>query len=183
VPVNIKIIHASNFIRATVDGALDRRTSIQTLVDLAWTIKTPGENHVLIDTRDARVKLSPDDLFELGVAITRFPSLAKSKTALLTAMDGAHPARYLEVVAQNRGALFRAFTSFQEAITWLSTKEQQARLTTASQERNDHAAQQVDAADKNLNQGARRAKWNDQYRHHDCNCYDERISNSRWRPR
>lgn len=124
-PVNIKIIHAFDFVRATVDGALDRLTSIQALVDIAWMIKMPGEFHVLIDTRDAQVKLSPDDVFELGVAVTRFPSLAESKTALLTAMDGAHPARFIEIVGQNRSALLKAFTSFEEAITWLSTKEQQ----------------------------------------------------------
>ncbi len=124
--VNIKIIHASDFIRATMDGTLDLFTSTQALVDIAAMIKTPGEFQLLIDTRDAQVKLSPADLFELGVVVTRFPSLAKSKTALLTAMDGALPAEYLELVAQNRGALLKAFTSSEEAITWLSTKEQQA---------------------------------------------------------
>jgi hypothetical protein len=166
-----------------MDGAFDLLTSIQALVDIAWMIETLGEFHLLIDTRDTQVKLSPADLYELSVAVTRFHTLAKSKTALLTATDGAHPAQYLEVVAQNRGALFRAFTSFQEAITWLGTKEQQARLTTASQGRNDLAAQQVDAAGKNLNRGTRGAKWNDQNRHHVCNCHDERISNSRRRSR
>lgn len=125
-PVNIMIIHASDFIRVNVDGALDRFASGQALADIAWMIKTPGENHVLIDTRDARVKqLSPDDLFELGVAFNRFPSLAKSKIALLTAMGGAHAAQFLELVGQSRGAHLKAFTSMDEAITWLRTKEQQ----------------------------------------------------------
>lgn len=122
-PVNIKVIHTSDFIRTTAAGALDLATSIQTLVNLASMIKAPGEYQVLIDTRDAQVKLSIADLYELGVAFASYPTVAHSKTALLTSMEGEERARFLKVVARNRGAQLEAFTSFEEAITWLVMKE------------------------------------------------------------
>jgi hypothetical protein len=124
VPVNIKVIHTSDFIRTTVDGALDLPTSRQILLDIASMIRTPGEFQILIDTRQAEVKFSTVDLFELGVAVANHPAVARSKTALLTSIGGAETARLLELVARNRGVLLKAFTSFEEAITWLVMKEQ-----------------------------------------------------------
>lgn len=125
-PVNIKIIRPSDFIHATMDGALDLFTSIQSLSDIASMIETPGEFQLLIDTRQAQVKLSTVDLFELGVAVARYRAVARSKTALLTAMNGAQHAQFFELVARNRGAFLKAFTSFEDAITWLTMEEQNA---------------------------------------------------------
>jgi hypothetical protein len=87
-------------------------------------IKIPGEFHLLIDTREAQVKLSTVDLFELGAAVAGYPTVAYSKTVLLTPIGESERARFLELVAHNRGALLRAFTSFEDAITWLVMKEQ-----------------------------------------------------------
>jgi hypothetical protein len=123
-PVNIKIIHPKDFIRTTVEGALDLPTSRQILLEIASIIESPGAYHVLIDTRQAQVRLSTTDVYELGVAVASRPAVAHSKTAILTAMGGEESARFLELVAQNRGALLKAFTSFEEAINWLVVRDE-----------------------------------------------------------
>ena len=118
-PVDIRIIHPKDFICIRVDGALDLPASRELLFSLVSLVKTPGEFHILIDTRRAQASLSEVDLFELGFEVASHRAVAQSKTALLTSLGEEERARFLELVAENRGALLRAFTSFEEAITWL----------------------------------------------------------------
>jgi hypothetical protein len=118
-PVNVKIIHPKDFIRTTVEGGVDLARSRETLLTIANAIETAGTQHILIDTRPAQVDLSITDLFKLGVAVATQPAVAHAKTAILAPMREEERARFLELVTQNRGVLLRAFTSFEEAITWL----------------------------------------------------------------
>jgi hypothetical protein len=118
--VNIKIIRPKDFIRTDVDGTLNLQVSQQLLVRIASMIEKPGDYHLLIDTREAQAALSITDLFELGVAIASFPAIAHSMTAILAPLNEEERARFLELVARNRGAQrLRVFTSFEEAITWI----------------------------------------------------------------
>ncbi len=123
-PINIKVIHTRDFIRTKVDKSLDMPTSRQILVELASMIATPGQYHVLVDTRDAVVTLSPLDLYMLGVAVAEQPTLAHTKTAVLVSLGEADRANLMALVAQNRGALLQVFSSFEEAISWLVAGEQ-----------------------------------------------------------
>jgi len=123
-PVNVKIINAKDFIRTTVSGALDFAESKRAILDIASQIKQPGEYEVLIDIRGAEIILSIADLFELAVALAGQSSLIDSKIGLLGPMSGVDQAQFFETVAQNRGARIRAFTDFEEAITWLILREQ-----------------------------------------------------------
>jgi hypothetical protein len=70
------------------------------------------------------VALSITDLFELGVAFASLPAVAHSLTAILAPLREEERARFLELVARNRGAQrLRVFTSFEEAITWILTED------------------------------------------------------------
>jgi hypothetical protein len=122
-PVNVKVIHTREFIQTTAMGALDFAASKQALLDIASLIRQPGEYEVLVDTREAEATLSISDLFQLGKALADHPSLRRSKIGLLTPMSEADNARFLENVAQNRGVRIRAFTSFEQAMTWLIMSE------------------------------------------------------------
>jgi hypothetical protein len=124
-PINIKVIHTRDFIRTKVDGSLDLSASRQILVALARMTTAPGDYHVLVDTRDAQVSLSPLDLYVLGIAVAEQPSLAQSTTALLVSLGEAERANLMALIAQKRGALLRVFTSFEEAITWLAIQEEE----------------------------------------------------------
>jgi hypothetical protein len=108
-----------------VDGSLDLSASRQILVALARMTTAPGDYHVLVDTRDAQVSLSPLDLYVLGIAVAEQPSLAQSTTALLVSLGEAERANLMALIAQKRGALLRVFTSFEEAITWLAIQEEE----------------------------------------------------------
>jgi hypothetical protein len=123
VAVNIKIIRPKDFIRTNVDGTLNLEASRQLLVRIASLIEKPGQYHVLVDTRDAQAALSTTDLFELGVAIASYPAIAHGRTAILAPVSEEERARFLELVARNRGAQLRVFTSFEEAITWILTED------------------------------------------------------------
>ncbi len=118
-PVDIKIISPDDFIRTTVDGELDLKSSRELIMELAGLIRPPDDCHVLIDTRKANAKLCPSDLFYIGDAVASYPTLARSKTAILSSMGEADNAKFVELVAQNRGARLKAFTSFEDAINWL----------------------------------------------------------------
>lgn len=117
--VNIKIIRPKDFIRTKVDGTLSLDASRKLLVSIASLIEEQSDYHVLVDTREAQVALSTADLYELGVAIASLPAIAHSMTAILAPLSEEERARFLELVAQNRGARVRVFTSFEEAITWI----------------------------------------------------------------
>jgi hypothetical protein len=123
-PVNVKVISTKEFIRTTATGALDFAESKQAILDIASQIKIPGEYEVLIDTRGAEALLSITDLYELGKILADHPSLRRSKIGLLGPMSGVDKGYFLETVAHNRGVRIRAFTDFEQAITWLIMREQ-----------------------------------------------------------
>ena len=122
-PVNVKVINTKDFIKTAATGVLDFAASKQAIVDIASKIKQPGEYEVLLDTRGAEAMLSINDLHELGVALADHPSLRHSKICLLAPMSDLDNAHFLELVAQNRGVRIKAFTDFEQAITWLVMQE------------------------------------------------------------
>ena len=121
-PVNVKVIQTKDFIKTTATGA-DFAASKQAVLDIASQIRQPGEYEVLVDTRGANVMLSVPELYELGVALAGQPTLRQSKIGLLAPMSDADKARFFQIVAQNRGVAIRAFTDFEQAITWLVMPE------------------------------------------------------------
>ena len=118
-PVNVKVINTKDFIKTTATGILDFAASKQAILDIASQIKQPGEYEVLVDTRGAEAMLSVTNLYELGEALANHPALRFSKISLLTPKKGADDAGFLETVASNRGVRIKAFTNFEQAITWL----------------------------------------------------------------
>ena len=122
-PVNIKVIHTKDFVKTTVTGVLDFAVSKQALLEIASQVEQPGEYELLLDIREAETVLSVVDMFELGQALAVHPSLRRSKIALLTAMNDAEQAGFLEIVTANQGVRAKVFTDFEEAITWLVMQE------------------------------------------------------------
>jgi hypothetical protein len=122
-PVDVKVIHAREFIQATATGVLDFAASEQALLDIVSRIQRPGDYEVLMDLRGAEVQLSMIERYELGTALANHPSMRQSKIALLVPMNEMDNARFLETVAHNRGVRVMAFTGFEQAITWLVMQE------------------------------------------------------------
>jgi hypothetical protein len=122
-PVNIKVIHTKDFLKRTITGVLDITASRQALFDIASQIEQPGEYEILVDTREAKTTLSTVDSVELGKALAAHSSLRRSKIAILTSMSDVKQANFLETVSVNRAVRAKAFTVFEEAITWLVVQE------------------------------------------------------------
>ncbi|HEY7547212.1 MAG TPA: hypothetical protein VID27_20125 [Blastocatellia bacterium] len=123
-PTNIKVILTEDFIRAAPDGTLDFAASSNLLKEVLTEIDTAGKYHVLVDTRKADVQLSTAEIFDLAVAVTTEPALARDKKfALLVPPEKKVDAGFFEDISINRGANLRAFTDFETAITWLILKE------------------------------------------------------------
>jgi hypothetical protein len=122
-PVNIKVIHTKDFIKTTATGVIDFAASRQALLDIASQVEQPGEYEILVDTREAEIVLSVVDIIELGNALAAHPSLRRSKIAILTSMSDVKQANFLETAIVNRAVRAKAFTGFEEAITWLVMQE------------------------------------------------------------
>ena len=118
-PVNVKIIHTKDFIKTTATGVLDFEASKQSILDIASQITQPGEYDVLMDNRAAEATLSTTDLYELGQSLAEHPALHQSKMGILVPERAMEQAAFFENVAANRGVRIKAFTNFEEAITWL----------------------------------------------------------------
>jgi DNA-binding response OmpR family regulator len=127
IPRNLKlqIVKAGDFIKSTPTGDLDLEASTQGLAQIAAAGTELGEYKVLIDLRDVKSKLSTSDVFELGYNLVKYGETFRRKTAVLARPDeDAKQAKFFESVAQTRGFTVRAFTDFEEAMTWLSTVTQ-----------------------------------------------------------
>jgi len=117
-PINLTVINTKDFIKTTVTGKLDFAASKQALLDILSFIKQPGDYDVLIDTREAEDLLSITNFYNLGEMLASQPLLRQSRICLLVPMRDIDKASFFETVAVNRGVKIKAFTDFEQAITW-----------------------------------------------------------------
>ena len=123
-PVDVRIIHTRDFLKTTATGTLDLAASRQMLLKIVSLIDRAGEYQVLIDLRQAEPRLSAAEIFDLGVAVAVEPAVRQSKIALLSPMKDEEKAHLMETVSRNRGAQLKAFTDYEQAITWLIMDKQ-----------------------------------------------------------
>ena len=124
-PVNIKIIHAHEFIRVTPEGRLNLEVSTKLLIEIAAAEAATADYDILLDTRQTQSDLSVDDLWCLAAELGknfRNPPGRHLRTAVLCPVERFSHAEFLAICAKNRGFLIGAFTSFSEAYEWLTAK-------------------------------------------------------------
>lgn len=127
VPENLRlqIVKAGDFIRSSPTGELDMEASTQGLERIAAAGHDLRDYAVLIDLIEVRSHLSTSDVFELGYNLVQYGETFRRKTAVLSRPDADDKqVKFFETVAQTRGFSVRAFTVFEEAMTWLSTVTQ-----------------------------------------------------------
>lgn len=118
-PVNIQVIHAREFIRATPDGVHDREGSLKVLREIADVGAGLARYHVILDTRKATLMLTLTDLWFLAEGMAQMRGAYQGMTAVLCPADREDFAEFFALCASNRGLLVSAFTSFEDAIEWL----------------------------------------------------------------
>ena len=118
-PTNIRVIHPQDCIRATPDGLLDHAMSMKLLDRIVEAGQTLGDYRLLLDTRQARAKLSAVDLWYLAERLATAGAAFRHRTAVLCPVGERTNAEFFATCAANRGLGIAAFTSFEDAIEWL----------------------------------------------------------------
>ncbi|HSU62553.1 MAG TPA: hypothetical protein VLJ12_01620 [Burkholderiales bacterium] len=119
-PANVKVIHAHEFVRARPGGVLNLEASEQLLLDVARAAEGRDKIEILIDTRQAEGQLGAADLWFLADRLARHRRAFSGKTAVLCPMERFDRARFFALLADSKGFDVEAFTSYEEAIAWLS---------------------------------------------------------------
>ncbi|HZZ94278.1 MAG TPA: hypothetical protein VFE23_17085 [Usitatibacter sp.] len=70
--INIRVIRDVDFVRATPDGALDSRTSIATLREVAAATSGLSKFSILLDLRRVQSTMNEIDLWHLAAEIQSF---------------------------------------------------------------------------------------------------------------
>ncbi len=120
--LKLQIIKAGEFLKSAPTGDLDLQKSIQILAQIASAGDHVQNYSVMIDLRDVESHLSTNDIYNLSNELIKYGETFHRKTAVLTqSIKGQDQAIFFETAAQNRGFSVKAFTSFEEAINWLSS--------------------------------------------------------------
>ena len=118
-PTNVRIIHASDFIRARPEGRAQLEDAEQLLRDIVAAGAGLEDYEVLVDTRRVTGSLSATDLWTLAEKLAKFRENFAHRTAILCPLEKFDHSRFFALCAENRGFNILAFTSYEEAMEWL----------------------------------------------------------------
>jgi len=123
VTTNIRVIRAHDFVRATADGQIEFEKSKKLLREVAEASATLVDYEIILDTRKAEGELSVTNLWYLAAELSDLGKAFHRKTAVLCPLERFDSAEFFELCARNRGFRVRAFTSYEEAMEWLMSRE------------------------------------------------------------
>jgi hypothetical protein len=118
-PVDIRVIHAQDFVRATPEGELDFETSKEALIEIASATAHLVDYEILLDTRKAHVQMSVTDLWYLAAELSNLRNVFSRKIAVLCPVEHFDDAAFFALCSKNRGFRIEAFASFEDAMDWL----------------------------------------------------------------
>ncbi len=118
--INIRTIHAHEFIRATLEGHLDLDKAKRLLVEIASASGPSFDYDVIVDARKTQSELSLADLWYVASRLSELRKAFSRKTAVLCPVERFDYADFLALSAQNRGLHVNAFNSFESALEWLT---------------------------------------------------------------
>ena len=126
-PLDLELIRAREFIRVTAEGHLDLQTSKEALTKLARACHKRGVTRAMLDLRPFRVGprpvLTPLDLAGLVDAFGEIGFTKEQRLAVLYTLDPHHRARLFSFICMMHGWQVRGFSSFENAMLWLSRDE------------------------------------------------------------
>jgi hypothetical protein len=121
--VQLEIIRAAEFIRFGTKGEFDLVASCATLHSLAEACERRGINRALLDARNARAELSPNELAALVNAFVEIGFTRDLRLAILHAAERYQRARLFAFISRIKGWNVRAFGDFEQAMYWLSSEQ------------------------------------------------------------
>ena len=119
-PTNVKVIQSHEFVRARPGGVLNMEASEALLLEIAKAAEGLDKAEILIDTRRAEGQLGAADLWFLADRLGKHRHAFSGKTAVLCPMEKFDRARFFALLADSKGFDVEAFTSYEDAMAWLS---------------------------------------------------------------
>jgi hypothetical protein len=119
VPANVKVIQATEFIRATPEGKAYVEKAEQLLKDIADASAGLEGFHVLVDTRRITGSLTAVELFHLADKLAHYRRTFGNKTAIICPVERFDHSRFFALCAENKGFNVQAFTTYEDAMEWL----------------------------------------------------------------
>ena len=119
---DIRVIHASEFLKATPEGPLDVTLAKRLLVQIPSAAGPASTFEVLVDTRRTQSDMSAADLWNVAAELGRLRSVFSRKTAVLCPLEHFDRAAFMAFCARERGLRVKAFTSYEDAFEWLFTE-------------------------------------------------------------
>src|SRR5262245_60429078 len=108
--LNLRVIHARDFLKVTSSGAADLETSKRRLLRLASENAAPRQYDILIDVRQKTSHLTLTNIAVLVDVMLEHRDSFRSKLAILTLPGvGFDHAKFMELYANNRGFRVAAF--------------------------------------------------------------------------
>jgi hypothetical protein len=118
--LNLRLIHARDFLKTTPEGELDLATSKRVLLKLASESAAPRQYDILIDIRQTTVRLTFMEITELVDVMIEHRESFRSKLAILNRPEATlELGKFMELYAGNRGFQVGAFKDYEEAMNWL----------------------------------------------------------------
>lgn len=123
-PLELQLIRASEFIRLSADGHFDLETSKAALATIARACRKRGIERAMLDLRALRP--GPKPIFssrDLASLVNTFHEIGftrKQRLAVLYTSDPHARARMFSFISTIHGWQVRGFSSFEDAIFWLS---------------------------------------------------------------
>ena len=119
----VKIYKMKDFFRLTETGRIDVNRSKELVRQLAVAAAFHVDHNILLDLRETAItEESMWDILEVALEIARYRAAFKGKLANLLPADEKRlaTARQLKALMDIKGFQYEIFTSFEEAVEWLS---------------------------------------------------------------
>ncbi len=121
-PHDIRVIKASEFLRADIQGHVDLPTSKHILEQLAAAVAGHSDRDILVDIRGTEgPQLSSVELYELVQMLRQLGLGVLNKIAILRReREGFDRPRFFEMLATDRGLQVAVFEEFEPAFNWIN---------------------------------------------------------------
>jgi hypothetical protein len=118
-PRNIKVIHATDFIRATPEGKANLEKAELLLKEITEVGAGLDGFQVLVDRRRVTGHLMASELWYLADRLVHYRRTFETKTAIICPIQRFDHSRFFALCAENNGFNIQAFTSYEKAMQWL----------------------------------------------------------------
>ncbi len=120
----VKIYKIKDFIRKTPTGEIDLEQSIQIIHELAVAASFHADHNILIDMRKTTVaeQNTFSAVLRLALEMAKYKSVFRGKIATVVPSDEKRLsiAKQFKASLDMHGFTYEVFTSFEDAIDWLS---------------------------------------------------------------